>query len=133
MRVRAGRSPPAALTPTDAQAVELRDGGAAYLGKGVGQAVANVNGAIATALKGKAAGDQRAIDDALRALDGTPNKGKLGANAILGTSMAVCRAGAPVRARPARARSRSPAPTSAASDYFQFSFFFLLSFSFFFF
>ena len=75
------------------EAVELRDGGAAFLGKGVSQAVANVNTTIAPALCGKSCADQRALDDALRALDGSPNKGKLGANAILGTSMALCRAG----------------------------------------
>eukprot|EP01108_Squamamoeba_japonica_P005420 TRINITY_DN4275_c0_g1_i2.p1 TRINITY_DN4275_c0_g1~~TRINITY_DN4275_c0_g1_i2.p1 ORF type:complete len:460 (-),score=212.69 TRINITY_DN4275_c0_g1_i2:31-1338(-) len=77
------------------EAVELRDGDKdAYLGKGVSKAVANVNGAIRDALIGKDAASQSEIDDALLKLDGTDNKGKLGANAILGTSMAICRAGA---------------------------------------
>ena len=76
------------------EALELRDGDKKrYLGKGVLKAVANVNGEIAAALKGKAA-DQRAIDTAMIALDGTPTKGRLGANALLGVSMAVARASA---------------------------------------
>jgi len=76
------------------EALELRDGDKArYLGKGVLKAVAHVNGEIAAALTGKAA-DQRAIDAAMIALDGTPTKGRLGANALLGVSMAVARAGA---------------------------------------
>jgi enolase len=76
------------------EALELRDGDKKrYLGKGVLKAVANVNGEIAASLKGKAA-DQRAIDTAMIALDGTPTKGRLGANALLGVSMALARAGA---------------------------------------
>ena len=76
------------------EALELRDGDKSrYLGKGVAKAVANVNGEIAAALKGKAA-DQRAIDEQMIALDGTPNKGRLGANALLGVSIAVARASA---------------------------------------
>jgi enolase len=76
------------------EALELRDGDKTrYGGKGVLTAVANVNGEIAAALKGKAA-DQRAIDAAMIALDGTPAKGRLGANALLGVSMAVARASA---------------------------------------
>lgn len=75
------------------EALELRDGDkSVYLGKSVLKAVSNVNGDIAGALKGKDVADQRAIDNALLALDGTPNKSKLGANAILGASMAVSRA-----------------------------------------
>jgi enolase len=76
------------------EAVELRDGEAAYGGKAVTRAVSNVDGEIAAALRGVDAGDQRAVDDALLALDGTPNKSRLGANAILGTSLAVARAAA---------------------------------------
>ena len=77
------------------EAVELRDGDpAAYLGKGVLKAVANVNGEIASALAGFAADDQRALDDLLIALDGTPNKSRLGANAILGCSLAFAKAAA---------------------------------------
>jgi len=77
------------------EAVELRDGDAArYGGKGVTRAVSNVNGPIAEALFGLDACNQRNIDDTLIALDGTPNKGKLGANALLGVSLATARAAA---------------------------------------
>ena len=76
------------------EAVELRDGGARYGGKGVTQAVANVNGEIADAVEGLEALDQRGLDDALIDLDGTIDKGRLGANAILGVSLAVARAAA---------------------------------------
>ena len=76
------------------EAVELRDGGDAWMGKGVTTAVANVDGEIAAALNGMDADDQRAIDDALIALDGTPAKGRLGANAILGASLATAHAAA---------------------------------------
>ena len=75
------------------EAIELRDGDKnRYLGKGVQKAVANVNGELLTALKGMAADDQRAVDMKMIELDGTPNKGRLGANALLGISMAVARA-----------------------------------------
>jgi enolase len=76
------------------EAVELRDGGAEYGGKGVARAVANVNGEIARALQGMEAADQRAVDRALLELDGTENKGRLGANAILGCSLAAAHAAA---------------------------------------
>jgi enolase len=77
------------------EAVELRDGDAKrYGGKGVLKAVANVNKIIAPKLKRRSPYDQKEIDDLMCALDGTENKGKLGANAILGVSMAVCRAAA---------------------------------------
>ena len=77
------------------EAVELRDGDAArYKGRGVLKAVAAVNGEIADAIIGMDAEDQRRIDHALIALDGTSNKSRLGANAILGTSLAVARAAA---------------------------------------
>ena len=77
------------------EALELRDGDKTrYLGKGVSQAVANVNGQIAETLFGWDASDQKAIDMELLALDGTPNKSKLGANAILGVSLAVAKAAA---------------------------------------
>ncbi len=77
------------------EAVELRDGDKGrYLGKGVTKAVDNVNDLIAEELIGMSALDQVAIDQTLLALDGTPNKGKLGANAILGVSMAVAKAAA---------------------------------------
>jgi len=77
------------------EALELRDGDKSrYLGKGVTKAVGNVNGPIAVKLKGLDAGRQEEIDETLLALDGTPNKEKLGANAILGASLAVARAAA---------------------------------------
>jgi enolase len=77
------------------EALELRDGDKTrYLGKGVTRAVASVNGTIAEALFGWDASDQKAIDMELLALDGTPNKSKLGANAILGVSLAVAKAAA---------------------------------------
>ncbi len=76
------------------EAVELRDGGDRYRGKGVRTAVANVNGTIADALVGADAYDQRGLDYKLIALDGTPNKGNLGANAMLGVSLAIARAAA---------------------------------------
>ncbi|MEO6472663.1 MAG: phosphopyruvate hydratase [Aeromicrobium sp.] len=74
------------------EAVELRDGGTRYGGKGVQKAVAAVNTKIAKTIIGFEADDQRAIDGAMLALDGTPNKAKLGANAILGVSLAAARA-----------------------------------------
>jgi len=76
------------------EAVELRDGGPEWGGKGVTQAVANVNGELADAVSGLDAADQAALDAALIAADGTPNKGRLGANAILGISLAAARAAA---------------------------------------
>ena len=74
------------------EAVELRDGGRRYLGKGVARAVAHVNEKIAPRLRGKDARGQSAIDQIMLDLDGSPNKGKLGANAILGVSLAVAHA-----------------------------------------
>ena len=76
------------------EAVELRDDGPEYGGKGVGRAVANVNGEIAKAVVGRDADDQPALDGLLCELDGTENKGRLGANAILGVSLATARAAA---------------------------------------
>lgn len=76
------------------EAVELRDGGDRFMGKGVQQAVDNVNEIIADELIGLNALDQRLIDETMIALDGTENKGKLGANAILGVSMATAKAAA---------------------------------------
>ena len=86
-------SVPSGASTGEFEAVELRDGDSTrYLGKGVLKAVANVNGTIAQALKGADASDQEKIDEKLLALDGTPNKSKLGANALLGVSLAVARA-----------------------------------------
>ena len=76
------------------EAVELRDGGDAWGGKGVTIAVANVNGELAAAVRGMDAYDQRAVDRALCDADGTDDKGRLGANAILGLSLATARAAA---------------------------------------
>jgi enolase len=77
------------------EAVELRDGDKGrWGGKGVEQAVRNVNGEIAAAMVGREAGDQAGLDAALIALDGTPNKSRLGANAILGASLATAKAAA---------------------------------------
>jgi enolase len=76
------------------EALELRDGGQAWGGKGVTRAVGNVNGEIAGALGGLDAGDQRALDERLIELDGTSNKGRLGANAILGVSLGAAKAAA---------------------------------------
>ncbi len=76
------------------EAVELRDGSAAYGGKGVTQAIANVGGELAQAVAGIDAADQRTLDERLIEADGSPNKGRLGANAILGVSMAAAKAAA---------------------------------------
>jgi len=76
------------------EAVELRDGGARWGGKGVTRAVEHVNGEIAAAVNGRDAGDQEGLDRALCDLDGTPNKRRLGANAILGVSLAAAKAAA---------------------------------------
>ena len=85
---------PSGASTGEHEAVELRDGGDAWLGKGVGRAVAHVDGEIADALTGLEASDQRAIDVRLIELDGTPTKARLGANAILGASLAVAKAAA---------------------------------------
>ncbi len=82
------------------EALELRDGKRDYSGKSVMKAVDNVNGIIAKKLVGAEFLDQKAVDDFLIKLDGTPNKSKLGANAILGVSMAVCRLAAAVKQKP---------------------------------
>ncbi|MDE2904689.1 MAG: phosphopyruvate hydratase, partial [Acidobacteriota bacterium] len=85
---------PSGASTGEREATELRDGGARYGGKGVRQAVANVNGEIGRALAGADAADQRGLDQRMIDLDGTPNKSRLGANAILGVSMAAARAAA---------------------------------------
>jgi enolase len=84
---------PSGASTGEHEAVELRDGDKShYLGKGVLQAVANVETVIAPELEGMDAANQRLIDQTMIALDGTPNKAKLGANAILAVSMAAARA-----------------------------------------
>ncbi|BBZ55728.1 phosphopyruvate hydratase [Mycolicibacterium phocaicum] len=85
---------PSGASTGEHEAVELRDGGARYLGKGVEKAVEAVLDEIAPAVIGQAADDQRIIDQALLDLDGTPDKSRLGANAILGVSLAVAKAAA---------------------------------------
>ena len=85
---------PSGASTGEFEATELRDGGDAWLGKGVSKAVANVNEEIAAALVGARAVEQGAIDRTLCDLDGTPGKSRLGANAILGVSLAVARAAA---------------------------------------
>ncbi len=86
---------PSGASTGEHEAVELRDGDpAVYLGKGVSKAVANVNGEIAKAVLGLDADDQRSLDEALVELDGTPTKSRLGANAILGCSLAAAKAAA---------------------------------------
>ena len=91
---------PSGASTGEHEAVELRDGGARYLGKGVQKAVDNVNGPIASALSGADATHQEIIDQTMLALDGTPNKSKLGANAILGVSLANAHAVAQERGLP---------------------------------
>ena len=86
---------PSGASTGEHEAVELRDGDKArFLGKGVEKAVENVNGEVADALANFDASEQRAIDQKMIELDGTPNKGRLGANALLSVSMAVARAAA---------------------------------------
>src|SRR3954451_20356326 len=92
----AGRAAvPSGASTGEFEATELRDGDkGAYLGKGVTQAVGNVNGEIAEAIRGRDVLDQKGLDQALIDLDGTPNKSRLGANAILGVSLAAAHAAA---------------------------------------
>jgi len=85
---------PSGASTGEFEAVELRDGGRDWNGKGVTQAVAHVNGEIARAVAGLEATDQAGIDRRMIELDGTPNKGRLGANALLGVSLAVAKAAA---------------------------------------
>ena len=91
---------PSGASTGEFEATELRDGGDAWGGKGVGKAVANVNGDIADAVRGMDALDQKALDQRLIELDGTPNKSRLGANAILGVSLAAARAAAAEEGQP---------------------------------
>src|SRR6201996_4970766 len=85
---------PSGASTGEFEAVELRDGGEEWVGKGVTKAVANVNGEIAAALVGARAAEQGALDATMIELDGTPNKGRLGANALLGVSLAAAKAAA---------------------------------------
>ena len=91
----AGRAAvPSGASTGEFEAVELRDGGERWAGKGVTKAVANVNGELAEAVHGLDPADQEALDRRMIELDGTPNKGRLGANAILGISLAAAKAAA---------------------------------------
>jgi enolase len=91
----AGRAAvPSGASTGEFEAVELRDGSDAWAGKGVTKAVANVNGELAEAVKGLDPADQAELDRTMIELDGTPNKARLGANAILGVSLAAAKAGA---------------------------------------
>ncbi len=85
---------PSGASTGEFEATELRDGGSDWMGKGVGKAVENVNGEIATAVRGQDASAQSALDRMLIELDGTPNKSRLGANAILAVSLAAAHAAA---------------------------------------
>src|ERR1700733_13334911 len=85
---------PSGASTGEFEATELRDGGAAWLGKGVSKAVENVNGEIAAAVRGMEASAQAALDRTLISLDGTANKSRLGANAILPVCRAAAQAGA---------------------------------------
>jgi enolase len=85
---------PSGASTGEFEATELRDGGSDYLGKGVTRAVDNVNGEIATAVRGHDAANQAGLDRLLIELDGTPNKSRLGANAILAVSLAAAHASA---------------------------------------
>lgn len=107
---------PSGASTGEHEALELRDGGDTYMGKGVLQAVANINGEISQTLAGQDAADQRSIDDTMIELDGTDGKKRLGANAILGVSMAAARAAAASRGLPlyvhlgSESSSRLPCP-----------------------
>lgn len=91
---------PSGASTGSGEALELRDGGGAYMGKGVSRAVQNVNETIASALTGKNAADQSGLDTLLCELDGTDNKEKLGANAILSVSLAAAKAVAEAKGQP---------------------------------
>jgi enolase len=97
----AGRAAvPSGASTGEFEATELRDGGERWMGKGVTQAVANVNGEIAEAIRGFDAADQEGLDRRLIQLDGTPGKSRLGANAILGVSLAAAHASAAEEGQP---------------------------------
>jgi enolase len=91
---------PSGASTGEFEATELRDGGETWAGKGVSQAVRNVEGEIAEAVRGRDALDQRGLDDAMIALDGSPNKSRLGANAILAVSLAAAHAAAAEEGQP---------------------------------
>src|SRR4051794_11419986 len=97
----AGRAAvPSGASTGEFEAVELRDGGDRWAGKGVTKAAANVSGELAQAVTGMDPADQEALDRTMIELDGTPNKGRLGANAILGVSLAAAKAAAAEAGQP---------------------------------
>jgi enolase len=97
----AGRAAvPSGASTGEFEAAELRDGGDRWAGKGVSKAIANVNGELAEAVSGMDPADQEALDRTMIELDGTPNKGRLGANAILGISLAAAKAAAAEAGQP---------------------------------
>ena len=100
---------PSGASTGEHEAVELRDGGSRYLGKGVTKAVANVNGELRAALVGRDSADQRGADEAMISLDATANKGRLGANAMLGVSLALAHAHARATNTPLYASIGGPA------------------------
>ena len=100
---------PSGASTGEHEAVELRDGGSRYLGKGVTKAVANVNGELRTALVGRDSADQRGADEVMISLDATANKGRLGANAMLGVSLALAQAHARATNTPLYASIGGPA------------------------
>ena len=85
---------PSGASTGEHEAVELRDGGSSYMGKAVGKAIDNVNNLISQEIIGSSVFDQEQLDKLMIDLDGTPNKSKLGANAILGVSLAIAKAAA---------------------------------------
>src|SRR5437016_2230125 len=91
---------PSGASTGEFEATELRDGGSDWMGKGVMQAVENVNGEIATAVRGQEASSQATLDRMLITLDGTPNKSRLGANALLAVSLAAAQASAAEQRQP---------------------------------
>ena len=101
---------PSGASTGEHEAVELRDGGKRFLGKGVARAVENVNRKLAPRLRGKDARDQATIDRLMIEMDGTTDKGKLGANAILGISLAVAHAEAGQNGCRCTAISAGPPP-----------------------
>jgi enolase len=102
---------PSGASTGSREALELRDGGKRYLGKGVSQAVENVRGEIAAALRGRDARDQALLDRHLIELDGTPTKSRLGANAVLGASLAAAKAAACAAGLPLYSYLGSPVST----------------------
>ena len=110
---RATAAVPSGASTGAREAIELRDGGARYAGKGVRTAVAHVNGEIRDAVLGMSACDQQAVDQCLIALDGTDNKGRLGANALLAVSLAVAKAGAAASGQPLYRYLAGAAPLTA--------------------